>query len=99
MNLKPIFEIEQNPEVKNEYEYNWKLLKEKAYNISRSDIIRDITMTMGNGTKKYYGSIPKDLDVNELQLAMLCFGGYSWFGGSSSINYKEKKFVVEIFYD
>lgn len=99
MKLKPIFEIEENPEVKNEYEYNWKLLKEKVSNISRNDIIRDIRMTMSGGMKIYSGAIPMDLDINELQLAMLCFGGYSWFGGKSSINYKEKRFVVEIYYD
>lgn len=46
----------------------------------------------------YRGVLKKDVELTELELSMICDGGYSHFGGSSSIR-QDRVFTVVIYID
>jgi len=46
----------------------------------------------------YRGVLKEGVEVSEIELAMICDGGYSFFGGHSTI-LKDRTFVVEIYID
>lgn len=47
----------------------------------------DLTRKSGYAHCQYLGKLKPDLeDLTDLQVAMLCDGGYSWFGGNCEKN-------------
>lgn len=68
------------------------------YDIRLNNFCEDYSKDSGYGTHVYYGKLKDDVKVSELELAMICDNGYSFFGGSSVID-ADKKFKVEIWFD
>jgi hypothetical protein len=59
----------------------------------------EYSSTKGYAQKGYDGYLKKELlDLSELEVAMICDGGYSWFGGSSKID-ENGRFHVTIYID
>jgi hypothetical protein len=61
------------------------------------DLCEDWAFHHGYGTNTYTGKLKDSVTVSELEIAMICDHGYSFFGGSSSIS--GKNFKVEIWFD
>lgn len=58
----------------------------------------DVSSRLGYANCQYTGTLHSDLDdLTSLQVAMLCDGGYSWFGGNCSKN--GLKFSVKVYTD
>lgn len=79
-------------------------LKERGYidDVRKSPSIRaccdSIVVTSGYANCTYSGTLKPDLnDLTSLQVAMLCDGGYSWFGGNCSKD--GLKFSVKVYTD
>lgn len=99
---------EHTEESKKRYEAIWDDLKAKLeqrgyidekhkypsiYNCSEN-----LKRQSGYANSQYSGTLKPDLnDLTDLQVAMLCDGGYSWFGGQCSKN--GLKFNVKVYTD
>uniref|UniRef100_A0A6H2A4G1 Uncharacterized protein n=1 Tax=viral metagenome TaxID=1070528 RepID=A0A6H2A4G1_9ZZZZ len=66
-------------------------LKERGYITDNEEILSiytcadDVIRKSGYAECQYSGKLKPDLeDLTALQVAMLCDGGYSWFGGNCS---------------
>jgi hypothetical protein len=62
-----------------------------------SDLCEDWACHHGYGTNTYTGILKEGVSVSELELAMICDHGYSFFGGNSTIS--GRNFKVEIWFD
>jgi hypothetical protein len=57
-------------------------LKDRGYSLNISQCADDVMVRHGYANTEYRGTLSPDLDaLTDLQVAMLCDGGYSWFGG------------------
>ncbi|OPH61885.1 hypothetical protein BC351_01185 [Paenibacillus ferrarius] len=106
MKLKDIFEVEKNDELHKQYTDTYEKLKERyrktnenGYNFfPKKELIGDYTCESGYARNTYRGRIPEGVELNELELSMICDDGFSHFGGSSSI-YKDGTYTVVIYID
>lgn len=71
---------------------------EKMYDLKLADICESQNKHSGYGTHTYTGVLKEDIEVSELELAIICDSGYSFFGGSSKID-SSRNFKVEIWFD
>jgi len=78
-------------------------LKEKYGQLSVAHVAEgEYGYSMSYGRKNWTGVLKKDVEIDELGLAMMCDGGYNYFGGHSVIyNHEDGKrtFDVEIWFD
>ena len=71
---------------------------ESISDIGRLSICEECHTHHGYGTNTFTGKLKDDIEVSELELAMIIDRGYSFFGGSSQIN-ADRTFKVEIWFD
>ncbi|MFS0822140.1 hypothetical protein [Bacillus sp. 1P02SD] len=71
---------------------------DNLYHVSLEKICKSYHVKNGYGTNTYTGVLREGVEVSELELAMICDNGYSFFGGSSRIN-EDRSFQVEIWFD
>lgn len=73
-------------------------IDDKHKNPSIYNCSDDVRCKSGYANCQYTGTLKPDLeDLTSLQVAMLCDGGYSWFGGNHSKN--GLKFSVKVYTD
>ena len=66
--------------------------------IRRVDVVENHQIQNRHATNIHTGKLKDGVQLSELELAMVLDGGYSFFGGSSSIS-PDGKFRVEIWTD
>lgn len=80
MNLRPI--VTHSDASMEEYNKVWLCLEEKI-KPTRISTVAQVTMRHGYAKKEYNGTLaPEYGDLTELEIAMLCDRGFSWFGGT-----------------
>lgn len=100
--------VKHTEESERQYKEIWEdlkaKLKERGYiddkhkNPSIYNCSDDVRCKNGYANNQYTGTLKPDLkDLTSLQVAMLCDGGYSWFGGSCGKN--GLKFSVKVYTD
>lgn len=100
MYMIPICEHSEESEKK--YQEIWEnlkvKLKERGYRSNIYDSAEKIHNRKGYAQEVYEGNLKSDLnDLTALEVAMLCDGGYSWYGGSC---FKDGlKFNVKVYTD
>lgn len=57
-----------------------------------------VYMHSGYGTNTYQGKVKDGVTLTELEIAMICDRGFSWFGGDSRLN-PDGTFYVTIYFD
>jgi len=62
------------------------------------DVVASYSISHGHAQKSYFGNLIPGVEITEFELAMLFDGGYSWFGGQSTIN-SDGSFSVTIYID
>ena len=97
--LKDIFQVEKTPELKEEYDKIYKSLKDrlpagKYGGFAIDKIFDDYRDVSSYARRTKTGKIKDGITLSELELSMVCDGGYSHFGGSSSINGRSFKVVI-----
>ena len=105
MKLKAICELSEE-EIKSNTKVFENLIKKYAdengclYNSNpeKSKLFSDFIITPGYAHCMYRGKFKEGVKVSELELSMLCDGGFSYFGGYSNI-YADGTFVVKIYTD
>ena len=105
MELKPIITLD--PATHEQYAATWDALREKYgmggkidEDILFSDYVIEkcFTVTPIRGWYKYAGFIKDGIDLTELELSMICYGGFGHSGGTSTIR-PDRSFTVEIYTD
>ena len=88
---------ESKREYQKKYDELQVIWKERGYK-NYNDACVAITKKSGYAKCTYTGTLKDDLDcLSALQVAMLCDGGFSWFGGGCSKD--GLKFTVVIYTD
>jgi len=104
MNLKCIFEVEKDKELEERYRNIYASLKSRMptvgeYNqFEKSAIFEDYSNKSSYARNTHTGKIKAGIEIDELELSMICDDGFSHFGGSSSID-KDGNFTVVIYTD
>ena len=103
MRLNDIYAVEKNENLSAEYEKIQDDLKDKygtgEFNSFRKDeLFEDYKDVSSYARRTHTGKIKDGMELTELEVSMICDGGYSHFGGSSTI-YSDKTFKVEIYTD
>ncbi|BDH62144.1 hypothetical protein MTP04_22740 [Lysinibacillus sp. PLM2] len=98
--LQSVFDTEAGknnyPEIKKELLSRFNV--ESISEITNMSVCETFSCRNGYGTNTYTGKLKDDVVVSEIELAMIIDNGYSFFGGSSTIN-SDKTFKVEIWFD
>ncbi len=68
------------------------------YDIDRNDVFEEIKSIPGYAHCMYHGQLKQGVRLTELEVAMICDSGYSFFGGYSHI-YDDGTFAVKIYTD
>lgn len=92
--LKSVFENQDG------YAEVWEALNKKYVPVHkmRRKIFKDLNTRRGYSHVIYHGKLNKDVDITPLELAMILDRGYSWFGGSVSLE-ENGNFICEIYTD
>lgn len=104
MKLLNIFEVEKNIGFLAEYEAAYSRLKKeygKGEYLSfdlRNDLFDNYKYKSGYVKATHTGRIKEGIELNELELSMVCDGGFSHFGEDSTIN-QDRTFRVVIYTD
>lgn len=108
MILRCIFDIEKDEEILNKYRELYKKLQEKygvgehknfhKYDNQENSIFECYECKPKYARNIHTGKIKDGIELNELELSMICDDGFSHFGGSSIIN-NDGSFKVEIYTD
>lgn len=108
MNLKCIWDAEKDESLLKEYREIYKNLKEKygvgqyknfhKHDSCECSIFENYEVKNGYAHCIHTGKIKDGIELNELELSMICDGGFSHFGGYSIIN-SDSTFQVKIYTD
>lgn len=97
MQLTPIYNLDSTQH--EEHAAIWDALKQKYGidgKIDQHDLFGLYFTERSGGTLIHIGQIKDGIELNELELAMICNNGFSYFGGWSHI-YPDRTFRVEIY--
>lgn len=97
MNLISVFGNQKGyAEVRESLEARFKV--KSLYEIDRKTLFDEFESIPGYAHCMYHGKIKEGVELTELELAMICDRGHSFFGGYSHI-YKNRTFAVKIYTD
>jgi len=108
MNLKCIWDVEKDESLGEKYSEIFKNLKEKygvgeyknfsKYDGQENSLFEGYQYVSGYAHCIHTGKIKESIELNELELSMICDNGFSHFGGYSNIS-SDGKFTVKIYTD
>ncbi len=102
MELRCIFDVERNKELKDKYEKICDDLRKRFHAKSFYDVRKQVFEEHHDmpsyARNTHTGKIKDGVKLSELEVAMICDGGYSHFGGSSVIG-TDGTFRVVIYTD
>lgn len=97
MKLQGVFDDQQGYE-KVELALLEKFNVDSLYKVDTGKVFSEFTSQPGHAHCMYSGVLGEEIELTELELAMICDGGYSFFGGFSTIH-SDGTFVVKIYTD
>ena len=108
MNLRCIWDIENDENLLLKYREILKNLKDRygtgdsknfhKYDSQENSLFEDYKCTPGYAHCIHTGKIKEGINLNELELSMICDDGFSYFGGYSNIS-SNGTFTVKIYTD